>query len=63
MNTVYLNRTAAFLPNLPIDNDAMESVLGMAGDSPSRLRRRILSSNGIQSRYYAIDPKTRQTTH
>ena len=63
MNTVYLNRTAAFLPNLPIDNDTMESILGVAGDSPSRLRRRILSSNGIQSRYYAIDPTTRQTTH
>ncbi|MBQ9683691.1 MAG: beta-ketoacyl-ACP synthase III [Neisseriaceae bacterium] len=63
MNTVYLNRTAAFLPNKPIDNDAMESVLGVAGDSPSRLRRRILASNGIVSRYYAIDPKTRQTTH
>ena len=63
MNSVYLNKTAAFLPNLPIDNDTMESVLGVAGDSPSRLRRRILASNGIQSRYYAIDPKTRQSTH
>lgn len=60
---VYINRTAAFLPNAPVGNDEMEAVLGMAGDVPSRVRRRILRSNGIQSRHYAIDPDTREATH
>jgi 3-oxoacyl-[acyl-carrier-protein] synthase-3 len=55
---VFINRTAACLPFNPINNDQMESVLGMAGGKPSRARRMILRSNGIQSRHYAIDPST-----
>ena len=30
LKNVYLNRTAAFLPNTPVGNDAIEAVLGMA---------------------------------
>ncbi len=60
---VYITHTASFLPNDPLDNDTMESVLGQAGPKPSRARRTILRSNGIHTRYYAIDPKTRQRTH
>ncbi|HDL4174453.1 hypothetical protein NDCJBJIB_00607 [Mannheimia haemolytica] len=41
----------------------MEAVLGMVGETPSRVRKMILRSNGIQHRYYAIDPITRQATH
>ena len=63
LKNVYLNRTAAFLPNAPIGNDAIEAVLGMAGELPSRVRRMILRSNGIQTRHYAIDPDSRHATH
>ena len=63
LKNVYLNRTAAFLPNAPVGNDEMEAVLGMAGELPSRVRRMILRSNGIQTRHYAIDPDSRRATH
>lgn len=52
---VFITRTASCLPFDPVSNDDMESVLGMAGGKPSRARRTILRSNGIQSRHYAID--------
>jgi len=60
---VYIKRAAAFLPNLPVGNEQMEAVLGIAGDTPSRVRKMILRSNAITSRYYAIDPHTRRATH
>ncbi|MBA3008551.1 MAG: beta-ketoacyl-ACP synthase III [Proteobacteria bacterium] len=60
---VYITHIAAFLPNEPVGNDAMESVLGQIGNRPSRARKLILRSNQIQSRYYAIDPETGKTTH
>src|SRR5262249_24380168 len=61
--SVYITRTAAFLPNAPVGNDDMERVLGQAGDKPSRARRMVLRSNGITSRHYAIDPVTLKPTH
>lgn len=63
MTKVYINNIAAFLPNEPVANDAMEAVLGQVGERPSRVRRLILRSNKIKSRYYAIDPVTGATTH
>ena len=60
---VYINHIAAFLPNDPVSNDTMESVLGQIGDRPSRARKMILRSNQITSRHYAIDPQTRRATH
>ncbi len=66
MNTlsdVYLNQAAVFLPNPPVSNEQMEQVLGMVGDVPSRVRRMILRSNGIQFRHYAMDAQTRAATH
>jgi 3-oxoacyl-[acyl-carrier-protein] synthase-3 len=63
MPAVYINAIAAFLPNDPVSNDQMESVLGQAGPKPSRARRTILRSNGIQSRHYAINPATGLATH
>lgn len=51
------------LPNAPVSNDDMESVLGQIGDRPARERRIVLSRNGIRQRYYAVDPATRQPTH
>ena len=63
MSAAYITRVGAFLPNTPVGNDAMESVLGQIGDRPSRARRIILRKNGIRSRHYAIDPRTRSATH
>ena len=60
---VYITHIAAFLPNDPVSNDAMESVLGQIGKRPSRARKLILRSNRIKSRYYAIDPQTGKATH
>ncbi|OOF36774.1 beta-ketoacyl-ACP synthase III [Rodentibacter heidelbergensis] len=63
LTDVYINHIATFLPNGPIENDQIEQVLGQIGELPSRVRKMILRSNAIKSRYYAIDPQTRETTH
>jgi 3-oxoacyl-[acyl-carrier-protein] synthase-3 len=59
----YITRSAVCLPNAPVENDDIESVLGMIAGKPSRARRIVLRNNGIRQRYYAIDPKTGQATH
>lgn len=63
MQNVYITAIATALPNEPVGNDDIESVLGQAGVQPSRARRVILKSNKIKSRYYAVDPKTGARTH
>ena len=63
MSAVYINAISAYLPNEPVGNEQMESVLGQSGPMPSRARRTILRSNGIQTRYYAVDPITHCSTH
>ena len=60
---VYINNISAFLPNEPIANDGMEELLQPAGERPSRVRKRILRSNQITSRHYAIDPQTGRPSH
>lgn len=55
MRTAYITSCGAFLPGEPIANDDVETRLGLIGDSPSRLRKRILKSNGIETRHYALD--------
>ncbi len=60
---VYITDLASFLPNDPVDNTQMESLLGMVNQMPSRTRRMILRNNKIATRYYAIDPKTGTATH
>ncbi|HEX5682874.1 MAG TPA: beta-ketoacyl-ACP synthase III [Ideonella sp.] len=57
-NSVYVTRTSAFLPFAPVGNEEIEDVLGRVGGKPSRARRLVLRSNGIQSRHYAIDRAT-----
>ena len=59
----YITGLAAFLPNAPVGNDEMESVLGMISGKPSRARRIILRSNGIKTRHYAMEPVTGRITH
>lgn len=60
---VYITDLAGFLPNAPVGNDEIEQILGMVGGKPSRSRRLTLRNNGIQTRYYAIDPQTGRYTH
>ena len=60
---VYITRSAAALPNAPVENDAVEAILGQVGERPSRARRVVQRSNGIRRRYYAIDPTTGKPTH
>src|SRR5215469_14803024 len=58
----FVTSTGAFLPGPPIDNSEIEGVLGCVEGKPSRLKSRILKSNGIQTRHYAID-RNHRTTH
>jgi 3-oxoacyl-[acyl-carrier-protein] synthase-3 len=60
---VHLLGVGSFLPGEPVDNDRIEDVLGRVGGTPSRAKRRILRSNGILTRHYAIDPETGRQTH
>ncbi len=59
----YITRTFACLPNAPVENDAMEAVLGQIGPRPSRARRVVLRNNGIRRRHYVLDPATGEPTH
>jgi len=54
----YITRTSICLPNAPVENDGIESILGQVGERPSRARRMIQGKNGIRRRYYVIDPAT-----
>lgn len=58
---VYITGTGSYLPGAPVSNDEMEEVLGLVGGKPSRLRSRILRSNGIRTRHYALDKQQRTT--
>ena len=51
----YINSVSKYLPGDPVDNDSMEEFLGAIHGKPSRVRRKILRQNGIQTRHYAID--------
>lgn len=59
----FITHIAGFLPNAPVSNPDIESVLGQAGDKPSITKRRVLANNGIKQRHYAIDPATGAQTH
>ncbi|MBX2858894.1 MAG: beta-ketoacyl-ACP synthase III [Cellvibrionaceae bacterium] len=58
----YLTSTGRFLPGPPINNDQIEDHLGRVHGKPSRLKAKILASNGIKTRHYAID-KLQQTQY
>jgi len=60
---VYITDIAAFLPNAPVNNDAIEETLGRVNDMPSRTKRIVLRNNQIEQRHYAIDPATGLLTH
>ena len=52
---VYITSSGAYLPGDPVDNQKIETVLGLVHNKPSRLKKKILKSNGILTRHYAID--------
>lgn len=54
-NQVYINSIAKFLPNEPVSNDEMESILGLVNGKPSRSKNIVLRQNGIKNRYYVIN--------
>lgn len=62
MYGVFINSIGKFLPGNPIANDQMEDYLGRINNRPSKVKHRILKSNGIQQRYYALD-QNQQTTY
>ncbi|WLD57956.1 beta-ketoacyl-ACP synthase III [Salinispirillum sp. LH 10-3-1] len=59
--TVYITSTGHHLPGPAINNDDIEDILGRVHGKPSRLKKRILQSNGIQTRHYAMNAE-HQTT-
>ncbi len=63
MREVYINKIAAFFPNEAVQNADIEKVLGMVDGKPSLVKRIVLRSNQIKTRYYAIDPETNESTH
>lgn len=62
MMDVYINKTAAFLPNAPVSNPEMEDYLGYIDGKSSKVKPIILRNNGIKTRYYALD-KNGKSTH
>ncbi|RAJ11029.1 3-oxoacyl-[acyl-carrier-protein] synthase-3 [Chitinophaga skermanii] len=62
MKEVFITRLAKCLPNEPVGNDEMESILGKIDGKPSRARAIVLNSNKIKTRYYAMD-KEGNITH
>jgi 3-oxoacyl-[acyl-carrier-protein] synthase-3 len=62
MNKVYITATGSYLPNEPVNNEEMESFLGLIHNTPSRTKDIFLRKNGIKTRYYALD-KQQNTTH
>ncbi|MEM8722687.1 MAG: beta-ketoacyl-ACP synthase III [Cyanobacteria bacterium P01_G01_bin.39] len=62
MQSAYINTIGKFLPGKPISNSEIEAYLGTIQQKPSKVKNRILKSNGIQQRYYALD-RSHQTTY
>jgi 3-oxoacyl-[acyl-carrier-protein] synthase III len=57
----YINSIGKFLPGLAVSNDEMEAHLGKVNGRSSRMRTRILKSNGILQRHYALDQQQQLT--
>lgn len=61
MKEVYINAMGVYMPNNPVSNDEMEDYLGKINGKSSRAKSRILSQNGIETRYYALNNKGEST--
>jgi 3-oxoacyl-[acyl-carrier-protein] synthase-3 len=62
-DSAYISGLGVCLPNKPVPNQRIESVLGMVSQRPSIVKEMILGRNGIKWRYYGIDPATGRPTH
>ncbi len=60
---VYITAVAAVLPGEPVNNEALDDYLGKAAGLSAKTRRIILAKNGIQKRYFALDPASGEITH
>jgi 3-oxoacyl-[acyl-carrier-protein] synthase III len=61
LSNVYITGTASYFPNEVIQNEEMESYLGLIDGKPSKSRRIVLRNNGIKQRYYALDKEGKST--
>lgn len=53
--SVYITGLSKYLPNQPVENDAMEDYLGMVSEKAFRTKAIVLRNNGIARRYYALE--------
>lgn len=60
--SVFITKSAVFLPNNPVDNDHMEDYLGLIAGNHSRAKSIVLANNGIKRRYYALNTR-QEITH
>jgi len=60
MADCYITSTGSYLPGEPVDNESINQYLGQVMGE-ARVKRRILSANGIQTRHYALDKKQNAT--
>lgn len=63
MRQAYITGLGAFLPNAPVDNQQIEEVLGKLSARSTQVKQWVLNYNGIETRHYAIDPRTHAVTH
>ena len=54
-NHVTLQSAGFFMPGAPVDNTQMDAFIAPLNRMSQRIKRRILSENGILQRHYAID--------
>lgn len=55
--SVYITGTGKYMPGDPVDNDAIDQFIAPMNARCTRLKKRILEENGIQTRHYALDAK------
>ncbi|TXH69172.1 MAG: 3-oxoacyl-ACP synthase [Thiothrix sp.] len=56
-NDIYLLAASHYLPGHPVNNEAIDSFVAPIDQNSKRIKQRVLGENGIQTRYYAIDPE------
>lgn len=55
-NKVYITASGAFFTGDPVDNDQIDNYVAPVNAASSRIKRRVQSENGIQQRYYSVNP-------
>ncbi|NEQ32402.1 MAG: beta-ketoacyl-ACP synthase III [Leptolyngbya sp. SIO4C5] len=61
MHGAYITQIGQCLPNQARGNEEIEDYLGRVNGKASKVKHRILKSNGIQQRYYALDRQQNPT--